>query len=57
MAELVAALIGGSGITSTTFYSQVTLLAPFIVLLVPISFGLYELRKMIKGSAKGKVKF
>jgi len=56
MDAVITELVGGSGLTSATFYSQITDLVPFIVLLVPIAFGFYELRKLIKGAAKAKVR-
>lgn len=58
MNEVVTALTNGStGLTATTFYGQITALVPLIVMLVPIALGLYFLRKLVKGSAKGKIKF
>lgn len=55
MADVVTALT--SGLTPAVFYGQITALVPFLVVLVPIALGLHFLRKLIKGSAKGKVKF
>lgn len=55
MEGLVTAIT--TGLTPAVFYGQITLLVPFLVILVPIALGLYFLRKLVKGSAKGKVKF
>jgi hypothetical protein len=46
-----------TALTPTVFFSVITSLVPFIIVLVPISLGLYFLRKLVKGAAKGKVKF
>lgn len=44
-------------LTPTVFFGIIADLVPLIVVLVPISLGLYFLRKLVKGAAKGKVKF
>lgn len=46
-----------TGLTPAVFYGQIGALVPFLIVLVPISLGLYFLRRLVKGSAKGKVKF
>lgn len=46
-----------TGLTPTVFFGVIADLVPFLIVLVPISLGLYFLRKLVKGSAKGKVKF
>lgn len=46
-----------TGITSTTIFGVVADVMPFVITLVPIALGLYFLRKLVKGSAKGKVRF
>ena len=46
-----------TGLTPTVFFGVIADLVPLIILLVPIALGLYFLRKLVKGSAKGKVKF
>ena len=46
-----------TGLTSSTFYSEITALVPFIVMMVPIALGLYFLRRLVSGAAKAKVKF
>lgn len=44
-------------LTPTVFFGHVADLVPFIVVLVPVSLGLHFLRKLVKGAAKGKVRF
>lgn len=57
MSSVIGALTGENGLSASTFYTEVTALVPFIVLMVPIALGLYFLRKMVKGAGKGKVRF
>lgn len=57
MSSVINALTGTDGLSASTFYTEVTALVPFIVLMVPIALGLYFLRKMVKGAGKGKVRF
>lgn len=58
MDGVISALTNATtGLTSATFYGEIENLVPLIVMLVPIALGLYFLRKMVKGAAKGKVKF
>jgi hypothetical protein len=46
-----------AGITSDTLFSTVGQLMPWVITLTIASLGLYFLRKLIKGAAKGKVRF
>lgn len=46
-----------TGITSSTIFGVVADVMPFVITLVPIALGLYFLRKLVKGSSHGKVKF
>lgn len=46
-----------TALTPAVFYGQIADLVPLLVVLVPIALGLYFLRKVVKGAAKGKVKF
>lgn len=46
-----------TGLTPTAFFAIVADLVPLILVLVPVSLGLYFLRKLIKGAGKGKVRF
>ena len=58
MSAVISALTDStSGLTSATFYSEITALVPFIVLMVPIALGLYFLRRLVSGAGKAKVKF
>ena len=55
MSEIITALT--AGITAETIFAVVADLVPFIVMIVPVSLGLYFLRKLVKGAGKGKVRF
>lgn len=55
MTEIISAL--NTGITSSTLFGTVAELVPWIITLIVASLGLYFLRKLVKGAAKGKVKF
>ena len=55
MTEIVTKL--NTGITSDTLFSTVSELMPWIITLIIESLGLYFLRKLVKGAAKGKVRF
>ena len=55
MTEVVTAL--KTGITADTIFGVVADVIPFVVVMVPVALGLYFLRKLIKGSGKGKVRF
>lgn len=55
MKEIVTAL--NTGITSTTLFGTVADLMPWVITLTIASLGLYFLRKLVKGAAKGKVRF
>lgn len=58
MSGVISALTNSTtGLTSTTFYSEITDIVPFIVLMVPIAIGLYFLRRLVRGAGKAKVKF
>jgi len=56
MSAVITALTGGSGFSASTFFTQFTDLVPWLVLIVPVAFGIGLLRKTIKGAAKGKVR-
>ena len=55
MEAVVTALT--TGLTPAVFFDTVAKVIPFVVILVPVCRGLYFLRKLIKGSGKGKVRF
>lgn len=57
MSAVVTALTGESGISATTYFTVIKDLMPLVVTLIPISLGLYFLRKLINGAGKAKVKF
>lgn len=57
MASLVTELVGTNGISSSALWTEVSHLAPLIIIIFIFAFGLYELRKVLKGGAKGKLKF
>lgn len=46
-----------TGITADTIFAVVADVIPFVITMVPIALGIYFLRKLIKGSAKAKVRF
>lgn len=46
-----------SGLTADTFFTVVADLMPLVITLVPVSLGVYFLRKLIKGAGKAKVRF
>lgn len=45
------------GLTSNALWGEVAPVAGLIIVVALFSFGLYELRKVTKGAAKGKVRF
>lgn len=55
MTEIISAL--NTGITSETLFGTVADLMPWVITLTIASLGLHFLRKLIKGAAKGKVRF
>lgn len=57
MSAIISALTNSStGLTASTMFGVVADLVPFIVMIVPVSLGVYFLRKLIKGSGKAKVR-
>lgn len=55
MSDIITAL--NSGLSSSTLFGTVAQLMPWVITLTIASLGLYFLRKLIKGAAKGKVRF
>ena len=55
MEAVVTALT--TGLTPAVFFDTIAKVIPFVIVLVPVCLGLYFLRKLIKGSGKGKVRF
>lgn len=56
MAGFITALTGTDGITSANLWAQITPAAGFIAAMVIFAFGLYIIRKLVKGAGKGKAK-
>lgn len=57
MEAVISALTNSTtGLTATTMFGVVADLVPFIVMIVPVSLGVYFLRKLVKGAGKAKVK-
>ena len=56
MAGFITALTGENGITSANLWAQITPAGSFIAAMVIFAFGLYIIRKLIKGAGKGKAK-
>lgn len=57
MSAVISALTNSTtGLTASTMFGVVADLVPFIVMIVPVSLGVYFLRKLIKGSGKAKVR-
>lgn len=46
-----------TGVTPATIYAEVAKIMPFVIVMIPVSLGLYELRKVVKGASKAKVRF
>lgn len=46
-----------TGISSSTIFETVGELMPWVITLTIASFGFYELRKLVKGASKAKVRF
>ena len=58
MSGVISALTNSTtGITSTSMFGVVQDIMPLVLVLIPLSLGLYFLRKVIKGAGKGKVRF
>lgn len=57
MSAVITALTGEGGLTAATFFTVVKDLMPLVVTLVPVSLGVYFLRKLVRGAGKAKVSF
>lgn len=55
MSTVVTALT--SNITASSIFGVIAELVPFIAIMVPVSLGIYFLRKSVKGAGKAKVRF
>ena len=57
MGDFITALTNSTtGLTASAFTAELTSLVPWLVIIVPLSFGIYEVRKSIKGAGKAKVR-
>lgn len=56
MGGFITAITGESGLSAATFYGVLTDMVPLLVILIPVALGFYFIRKLIKGSAKAKVR-
>lgn len=54
MSAVITALT--AGLTETAFFSVLVELVPFIIMIVPVAFGFYLFRKLVKGASKGKAR-
>lgn len=54
MAAVIEKLV--AALTPANFFTVVADLVPFIAVIVPVSLGVYFLRKLIKGAGKAKVR-
>lgn len=57
MDAIITALTADGGLNATTILAVVADLVPYIIMMVPVALGIYFLRKLVKGTAKGKVRF
>lgn len=55
MPDIVSQLT--TGVTASTIFGVVKDIMPFVIIMIIVSLGLYELRKVVKGASKGKVNF
>ena len=56
MSDFITALTGTNGITANSLWSVLTNLVPYLVIIIPVALGFYFVRKLIKGTAKAKVR-
>lgn len=56
MAGFITALTGEGGLTSANLWAQITAAAGFIASIAIFAFGVYIVRKIIKGAGKGKIR-
>lgn len=56
MNGFITALTGADGISSSTFWTEITAAAPLIVILIGVSFGYHVLKKVIKGASRAKAR-
>ena len=56
MSDFITALTGTNGITANSLWGVLTNLVPYLVIIIPVALGFYFVRKLIKGTAKAKVR-
>lgn len=56
MSGFISALTGTDGLSSATFWGEITPMAPVVLILIGVAFGYNVLRKGIKGASKGKAR-
>lgn len=56
MSGFITALTGADGISSSTFWTEISAAAPLIVILIGVSFGYHVLKKVIKGASRAKAR-
>ena len=55
MSAIVTAIT--TALTPAVIMGAVADLVPLLIIIVPVSFGIHELRKAVKGISKGKTNF
>ena len=56
MGSFISALTGTNGSTANSLWCVLTELVPYLVIIIPVALGFYFVRKLIKGTAKAKVR-
>lgn len=56
MSGFISALTGTNGVTANSLWAVLTDLVPYLVIIIPVALGFYFVRKLIKGTAKAKVR-
>lgn len=56
MDAFITALTGEGGINASSFWGVMSSLVPYLAIILPVALGFYFVRKLIKGSAKAKVR-
>lgn len=56
MQGFITALTGEHGLSSSTFWGEITPMAPVVLILIGVAFGYNVLKKGIKGASKGKAR-
>lgn len=56
MTGFITALTGANGVTADSLWSVLTNLVPYLIIIIPVALGFYFVRKLIKGTAKAKVR-